>query len=336
MNETTRTQIAALEDLRLPELQTRYAEVLGEATRTPNRRFLIRRITEALLARTEGESPAPAASSEPATPSATPPATETATPLATVSASSLDVEEARRVIMENVDPMGYDTAEQYVEECYGQVAPEAMPGLLIEAAQIILDNAAAAEPTDGAVEPLRSPETHCESCGQLLVDGRCSDCEQRNALDEQRRDDDQTMPATATVDRPTESADAAPAPAPSTEPAAAPKLTKLDVPALQARYLEVVGRATGSDDRRYLIWKIRQAEKSKVPVGPRQERTEAAEPQDHKVLPLRMEAELVAKLDEARERLGLKSRMELIRRALHAYLAAAGEHEVAVLFAPEA
>jgi len=88
MNETTRTQIAALEDLRLPELQARYAEVLGEATRTPNRRFLIRRITEALLARTEGEQPAPAAPSEPAAPMAT----ETATLPAAVSASSLNVE----------------------------------------------------------------------------------------------------------------------------------------------------------------------------------------------------------------------------------------------------
>ncbi|HQQ88720.1 MAG TPA: hypothetical protein PLU82_00640, partial [Oscillospiraceae bacterium] len=183
MSKEIRRHMKALEKLRLPALQARYAEVLGEATRTPNRRFLIRRITEALLARAEGESPAPAEPSEPATP----PATETATPPATVSATSTDVEEARRVIMENVDPMGYDTAEQYVEECYGQVAPEAMPGLLVEAAQIILDNAAAAEPQpEGAAEPLRSPETHCESCGQLLVDGRCFECEQRNALDERR------------------------------------------------------------------------------------------------------------------------------------------------------
>ena len=145
MNENTnsiRTLIAAFEDMRLPELRARYAEVLGEATRCPNRRWIICRLTEVLLAQAEGEPPAPAAPSEPAAQSAT----ETATPPATVSASSMDVEEARRVIMENVDPMGYDTAEQYVEECYGQVAPEAMPGLLVEAAQIILDNAAAAEP----------------------------------------------------------------------------------------------------------------------------------------------------------------------------------------------
>jgi metal-responsive CopG/Arc/MetJ family transcriptional regulator len=49
-----------------------------------------------------------------------------------------------------------------------------------------------------------------------------------------------------------------------------------------------------------------------------------------------MDAELVAKLDEARERLGLKSRMELLRRSIHLFLAREGEAEVAALFAPEA
>jgi metal-responsive CopG/Arc/MetJ family transcriptional regulator len=44
-----------------------------------------------------------------------------------------------------------------------------------------------------------------------------------------------------------------------------------------------------------------------------------------------MEAETVTALDEARVRLGLKSRMELIRRALHAYLDQAGEVWVAAL-----
>jgi metal-responsive CopG/Arc/MetJ family transcriptional regulator len=49
-----------------------------------------------------------------------------------------------------------------------------------------------------------------------------------------------------------------------------------------------------------------------------------------------MEADLVAKLDEARERLGLKSRMELLRRSIDLLLAREGEAEVAALFAPEA
>ena len=37
-----------LEALRLPELQARFKEVVGEASKSPNRKFLIRRIEKAL------------------------------------------------------------------------------------------------------------------------------------------------------------------------------------------------------------------------------------------------------------------------------------------------
>jgi len=48
------------------------------------------------------------------------------------------------------------------------------------------------------------------------------------------------------------------------EPAAAGgKLTRLEVPELQARYLEVVGRPTGSTNKAYMIWKIREAQKGR-------------------------------------------------------------------------
>lgn len=80
-------------------------------------------------------------------------------------------------------------------------------------------------------------------------------------------------------------------------PAAVEKLTKLDVPELQARYLEVVGRPTGSSNKAYLVWKIREAQKGRIPVGPR--RSARREGVTFKVLPLRMEADLVDKLDEA-------------------------------------
>ena len=102
------------------------------------------------------------------------------------------------------------------------------------------------------------------------------------------------------------------------EPATAngePKLTKLSVEELQQLYTEVVGRDTGSSDRRYLIWKIREAKKGRMKTGPVRRRYAGGEPPDMKVLPLRMEAEIVARLDEARERLGLKTRMDLFRKA---------------------
>jgi len=117
-----------------------------------------------------------------------------------------------------------------------------------------------------------------------------------------------------------------------TEPAAAgEKLTTLDVPTLQARYLEVVGRPTGSDNKAYLIWKIREAQKGRIPVGPR--KSAHREGVTFKVLPLRMESDLVDKLDEAWKRQGLHSRMDLFRRSLQAFLQNAGEADVAAMLA---
>ena len=115
-----------------------------------------------------------------------------------------------------------------------------------------------------------------------------------------------------------------------------PKLTKLSVEELQQLYTEVVGRDTGSSDRRYLIWKIREAKKGRMKTGPVRRRYADGEAPDKKVLPLRMEAEIVARLDEARERLALKTRMDLFRKSLADYLTAAGEHEVAQLFTEQA
>jgi len=109
------------------------------------------------------------------------------------------------------------------------------------------------------------------------------------------------------------------------------KLTKLEVPELQARYLEVVGRPTGSDNKAYLIWKIREAQKGRIPVGPR--KSAHREGVTFKVLPLRMESDLVDKLDEAWKRQGLHSRMDLFRKSLQAFLANAGEADIAAMLA---
>ena len=125
-----------------------------------------------------------------------------------------------------------------------------------------------------------------------------------------------------------------PAPAPTPEPAAREddvRLRDLDVEQLRARYVEVVGRATSSHDRRYLIWKIRQAEQGKVPVGPVGRRQPGDPPVEQKVLPLRMPAATVEALDEVWRRRGLKSRMDLFRHALDQYLTGIGEGDAADL-----
>ncbi len=109
------------------------------------------------------------------------------------------------------------------------------------------------------------------------------------------------------------------------------KLTRLEVPELQARYLEVLGRATGSSNRSYLVWKIREAQKGHIPVGPR--KNAHREGVTFKVLPLRMEAGTVDKLDEAWRSRGIKSRTEFFRGALGHYLKELGAEDVASLFA---
>ena len=76
---------------------------------------------------------------------------------------------------------------------------------------------------------------------------------------------------------------------------------------------EVVGRSTGSDDRRYLIWKIREAEKGRINVGPRKTRARDGEPLEVKILPLRLEADVADKMDEAWRAKGIKNRMEFFR-----------------------
>ena len=60
MNKNTQKTMKSIEKLRLPELQARFAEIVGEASRSPNRKFLLRRIGEALDARgNDGTTEAP-------------------------------------------------------------------------------------------------------------------------------------------------------------------------------------------------------------------------------------------------------------------------------------
>jgi hypothetical protein len=120
-----------------------------------------------------------------------------------------------------------------------------------------------------------------------------------------------------------------------TEPAVADgKLTRLDVPELQVRYLEVVGRPTGSTNKAYMVWKIREAQKGHIPVGPR--KNAHREGVTFKVLPVRMEASVVDKLDEAWRSRGMKNRTEFFRGALGHYLKHLGAEDVAALFADDA
>jgi len=224
MSKTTKKEIAKLTKMKLNELQAKFAEVTGETTRSPNKVFLIRRISEALQAASAKAEKAPEAA-----------APETEVTAQTESAASAEV-----------------TA---------QTEPAA----------------ASAEVTA------------------------------------------QTEPAAASAEVTAQ-----------TEPAGG-KLTRLEVPELQARYLEVVGRPTGSTNKAYTVWKIREAQKGRIPLGPR--KSAQRDGVTFKVLPLRMEAAVVDKLDEAWRSRGIKNRMEFFRGALGHYLKQLGADDVAALFA---
>ena len=105
---------------------------------------------------------------------------------------------------------------------------------------------------------------------------------------------------------------------------------------LQQTYARVVGRGTSSVSRPYLQWKIREAEKGRIPIGPRQPRSRDANPADVKVLPLRLEAQTLAAMDEAWRARGIKTRMEFLRRALGHYLAHIGATDAAAMFGGDA
>ena len=118
----------------------------------------------------------------------------------------------------------------------------------------------------------------------------------------------------------------------STLPKPRGRFASMTVEELQTKYLEVVGRSTGSDDRRYLIWKIREAEKGRINVGPRKTRARDGEPLDVKILPLRLEANVADQMDEAWRAKGIKNRMEFFRGAIGHYLAHLGARDAAALF----
>ena len=92
-----------MEELPLPELQARFHDIVGEATRSPNKKFLLRRIAEALEAQ-EQEAAEAANAVEATEPEATEP--EAATANGEPKLTKLSVEELQALYTEVV---GRDT-----------------------------------------------------------------------------------------------------------------------------------------------------------------------------------------------------------------------------------
>jgi hypothetical protein len=107
------------------------------------------------------------------------------------------------------------------------------------------------------------------------------------------------------------------------------RFTGLSVAELKAKYREVIGRDTGSDDRAYLIWKIREAENGRIPIGPRPIRAAG----DMTTLPFRIPTTASDAMDEAWHEQGVKSRNRFLQDAVSHYLTHLGYLSAAAQFA---
>ncbi|MCU0691944.1 MAG: DUF2924 domain-containing protein [Polyangiaceae bacterium] len=253
-----------LESLRLPELQQRFLEVVGEETRCPNRTFLIRRIEQALLQRA-------------AQPEALEPEEETPTP----------------------------------------AEPEEQPEPHDELEAAAVSEAVAAEEEGDAVEPAANPEEVAAPQEETPPAEEHAEPAQQSARPKKRARKNTSEGATPGR-------------------AERGRFKTMTVEELQSTYLQKVGRPTGSTDKGYLVWKIREAEKGRIPIGPRETRSPDQQgATDVRILPLRLDASAVEQMDAAWRAQGMKTRMEFFRRALGHYLEHIGAHDAAALFGPE-
>ena len=134
-------------------------------------------------------------------------------------------------------------------------------------------------------------------------------------------DESDDEPPTAAANEPVSEG---PGAAPHVEPRVRGRFASMAVEELQVRYLDIVGRPSESRNAMYLKWKIRQAEKGRVPVGPTRRRIVEGEPALFKVLPLRFTATSVDQMDAIWRALGMRSRSDFVRTAIDAYVKSLG------------
>ena len=100
---------------------------------------------------------------------------------------------------------------------------------------------------------------------------------------------------------------------------------KMPVEWLLAQYRLEVGRDTGSTDKGYLIWKVKETRNGRYtpgPVGhgPKQAKEPGAPKSPVQVLTLQVTGDAAAALDDVAEQMGFKSRMALMRAAIAGWL----------------
>ncbi len=296
MTENTDSATAELQSLRLPELQARYREAFGEDTRCPNRTYLIRKISKRLeSAPCAGEPEALLAST-----------TELDH---AVALSNEDVTELDEAVSQKLERD--DTVTEHDETDEAPPQEDDVP----------------TEPDSAPLEPPLEHDEEPTDPDPVLDEGEPREHEVASPQGEQSPEHAPVEVGRASVQQPDE--DDEPRDRARKPGRRRGRFASMTVEDLQAMYLATVGRPSSSRHVGYLQWKIREAERGRVPVGPRKERTRHGEPLDIKVLPLRLEAETVDAIDEAWRKRGMKTRMEFLRRALGHYLEHLGASEVA-------
>jgi hypothetical protein len=112
----------------------------------------------------------------------------------------------------------------------------------------------------------------------------------------------------------------------SAPPRARQRWKALSVAELQALYTEKVGRPTGSNERTYLIWKIREAEKGNVPIGPSKK---ALFDGPTTAITMKLEDSFLDDLDVAGKEDGFKTRLGYLRDLLGKGLQVRGRSDLA-------
>jgi hypothetical protein len=114
------------------------------------------------------------------------------------------------------------------------------------------------------------------------------------------------------------------------EPKKRGKWSTMTTDELRCLYEQKIGRPTSSDDRGYLIWKIREAEKGHIKTGPVQRPKLSDEPTTP--ITLRLPTSLTEKMDVVWRRLGHRSRLHLIELSIGHGLKKIGEAELGAEF----
>jgi hypothetical protein len=370
MPNATKRLLASLQQMRVPDLQRRFAEATGEATRSPNKVFLIRRIIEA----TEVASRAVPEAQESRHSDEQPIADEVGAP-GLQSGVAEDGSESAVPAAEALDEPSLPEPARSLEEVptsgdierSGDLAlstrlgtpdePQCAPVELLDVAGDELRDVPsephdAAQPSEAEASPVEAAVNSSHDGGEArperLVAAMTASDAANSQVDAGERDQSaaasESAPADDASQQPVQVADD---PSPGREgpaegvdganTAASAQLPRgalkgLTIEELQAKYLEVVGRPTGSTNRAYLEWKIREAAKGKIPTGPRSHGRRTSQGDDVMVLPLRLPATTVDAMDHAWHSRGIRTRMDFLREAIRQHLERLGATEAASLF----